>query len=97
MFSLSKAQEPLEVDGYRIRVKRHSLWGYVGKITVNPTIEHVKIVAIREATSRELVPQSSSSWEEAVRVELTSHQWNMKGIGVGPYNVCGMAGCSRVG
>lgn len=61
MFSLSKAQEPLEVDGYRIRVKRHSLWGYVGKITVNPTIEHVKIVAIREATSRELVPQSSSS------------------------------------
>lgn len=55
--------------------KRHSLWGYARKITVNPTREHVKIVLIGEAPPWESDQQSSGSQEKNSGVEFTSHQW----------------------
>lgn len=44
-FTLSKAQKPLEVEGYRIRGTVYR--DMCGKITVNPRLELVKIVVIR--------------------------------------------------
>lgn len=46
MFTLQQALEPLDVEGYKVR----SIV-YAGKITVNPDLEQVKIVVIREAFS----------------------------------------------
>lgn len=75
-----------------------NLCGYAGKITLNPSLGQVKIVAIRETSNWESVPQSSSSREEAVRVEFTSHQWNMGGgMWVIYYNVSSMAVPSHKG
>lgn len=36
MFTLYKGQEPHEVEGDRVRGKENILWGYIGKIMVNP-------------------------------------------------------------
>lgn len=44
--------------------KSHSLWGYVGKITVNPRLELVKTVLLWEASTWELVSQSSCSFTD---------------------------------
>lgn len=43
------------------------------KIKVNPKSEQVKIAVIGKACTWESVPQSSGTWEEAARVELTSY------------------------
>lgn len=70
--------------------------GYEEKIMLNPSLQQVKIVVTRETSNWKSVPQSSSSREEAVRVEFTSHQWNMgEGMWVICYNVSSMAGPSR--
>lgn len=45
---------------------------------VNPNLEQVDILVVGEASSQESITKSSGSWEEADRVELTSHQCNMK-------------------
>lgn len=59
--------------------KKHSLCEYVWKITGNPRLERLKIVAVMEVTFKESAQQGSSSSKEAARVELTSHQRNKKG------------------
>lgn len=56
----------------------HGLWGYMEMITANLKLRQVKIILIWEASSLELVPQSSGSWEEIARVVLTFRQGNMK-------------------
>lgn len=50
--------------------KRRILGGYVGNITVKPRPEQFQIVVAGKASFWESFPQSSSSWEEALRVEL---------------------------
>lgn len=55
----------------------HSLWGYVGKIRVNPRFEQVKILVIGD-----LFPQRSVSWKEAAQVELKPHRCDTKGMRV---------------
>lgn len=57
----------------RVRGKKYSLWGYVGKIKVNLRFEEVKIVLAGKAFSRESVPQGRVSLEEAVPVNLPSY------------------------
>lgn len=51
---------------------------------------------IRKKSCWERVPQSSS-WEETVQLELTSHQRNMMGMNVVHYNACDMAGLNPEG
>lgn len=55
----------------RIRGKRHSLWGYVGEITI--LIAVVKILVVEKASSWVSVQQSSSLLEEAVQMKLPSY------------------------
>lgn len=43
-------------------------------ITVNPSLEQVKIIVMGETTTWESAPQNRRLWEEH-----TSHQWNTKG------------------
>lgn len=69
-------QEPLDVECYK-----HGLCGYVWKITVNPRIERAKSVVTGKTPSRESVPQSSLSWHEGVKLELTSHQYEGNKVG----------------
>lgn len=63
MFALYKIQEPLDVEGYR--VKDAVLWWYVGKVMVDPWCEQAKIVVTEVASCWESISQSSGSWEEA--------------------------------
>lgn len=69
MFILYKAWEQLKIEGYRLRGT-----GYVEEITVNPSLEQVKIIVMGETTTWESAPQNRRLWEEH-----TSHQWNTKG------------------
>lgn len=55
---------------YRIRVKRHYLCGHVGKMLINPRLEWLTIVVIRDILSWELILQYSVSREKAVRMEI---------------------------
>lgn len=43
---------------------------YVGEIKVDPRREEVNVIAIREASSLESIPQRSSFWKETVQVEI---------------------------
>lgn len=67
------------------------------KIKVNPRLGQVKILMIGEASSWEQVLQSSGLCEETVQEELTSHQWNIRGINVVHYNMCRIASFSHEG
>lgn len=78
-FSLYK---PLKVEGY---IERHFI--QIGKITVNPRLELIKIGMIGEKFSWESVSQNNGLCEG---VELTSHQWNMEEKGVICYNASGL-------
>lgn len=60
------------------------------KNTVNATLERVKIIVIGEAYSSESVSQIRGSWEEALRMELTSRQENTKEMSVVRYKECDM-------
>lgn len=56
MFTLDKARELLEVEGYIVRSTIYrDIWGM---IAVNPRLKQVRIVEIREASPRESIPQS---------------------------------------
>lgn len=55
-------------------VEGHSLCGYVAKIMVRTTFEHVKFVVNGEALICEPVPQSRGSFEESYQMELTYYQ-----------------------
>lgn len=34
--------KPLDIKGYRVSGKKHNLWRYVGKITVNPRLNRLR-------------------------------------------------------
>lgn len=57
-------------------------------------LKKVNIVVIEEESSKKSIPQFSGSWDEAVRIELTSYQNYTKRIRVALYNVGGMAALS---
>lgn len=65
------AQQPLEVQRYRVR----SLYGYAGKITVSSRLEQAKIVVIERTLS-----WLHSATRRSCSLELTCHKWIMKGI-----------------
>lgn len=46
----------------------------------NGWLEEVSILGISEASNLESIPHCIYSGEEALWVELTPYQWNMKGI-----------------
>lgn len=52
---------------------RSTVYADLGKITINPRLEEIKIVMVGKAPSWDSVPQSNSSWEEANQVELTPY------------------------
>lgn len=56
-------------------------------MAVGPMLEEVKVVVIGETSSREPVPQCSSSEEEAVRMEFHTYQWNTKGMRMDKFNL----------
>lgn len=61
---------------------------WIGReVKVNPKHEQVKNIVIGKTSTWELVTQSSDLLKEAVRLELTSHQWKTGGMGVVCYNV----------
>lgn len=84
-FNLSKAQASLEVEGYRSKV--HSLCGYMGKIALNTRREPDKIVVISKTSSWKSDPQGSDLWDEAVREEVTSYEWNIVSF-ISPIDTC---------
>lgn len=67
------------------------------KITVSSKLELVKIVAIDETSSCDLVPQSSSSRKESAHVELTSRRLNRWNVGGLLKNVSSVAHLNREG
>lgn len=58
----NKAQEPLKVQGCRVR--------YVRKINGYPRLKEVKTEMKVEASSWESIPQISSSWKRATGQEI---------------------------
>lgn len=58
-------------------------------------VEQVKVVVIGESFPWDSVIQTSDSWEEIARVELSSHQWNTKVVRLVRSNVCSMSDLSR--
>lgn len=48
-------------------------------MTLNPRLEQVKSVEIRDASCWESVPQSAGSWEEVTRVDLMEYKGNEAG------------------
>lgn len=78
----------LEIEGY---MKRRFI-----RIEVEIPLDLNRlIVVIVETSSWELFLQSSGLQEEAVRVELTSYQWNTEWMWGVYYNVSGMSSPSR--
>lgn len=67
IFTMYKAQQKA-TQGRGLQSKRHGLWRYVGKITVN----QVKIV-MEDASSWESVPRSSGTWNETANNERNLH------------------------
>lgn len=66
-----------------------------GEITVNHRPEQVKVIMIRETSSWKPVPLRRGSWQEAARVDLTSHPWNTEGMRAFRYDARSMAGRIR--
>lgn len=58
--------------GRSLKIKKHHLWGYVSKITVNTRLEHINIIVIGEVFPCVSLPQSSCAWKEVAREELKS-------------------------
>lgn len=57
----------------RLKCKEHNInIGISGKIAFNVIFEHVKMLAIGEASSWDAVSENGSS-EEVIRIELTRH------------------------
>lgn len=83
-----KACGPQELDEH---IKKVIIW--IGRnITRNPCLEQVTIIVIAEKKlTWDSLPQDSGSQEVAVRLELTSHRWNVDGIWMVCYNVRGIA------
>lgn len=65
-------QGPRATRGRGLLSKRHSLWGCVEKIMVNPRFGQVKIVVIGKASSCESDPQSSGLWKKLPKWNLIS-------------------------
>lgn len=87
MFTLCKAQDPLEVEDYRVKGKAYAdVWN----ITVNPRCGLFKTVTIWQAFYWESIPRGSGLCEETAREELISYQRNTKGMRVVRCNVGGM-------
>lgn len=58
--------------GVKSYVGKKKLCGYVGIVMVEDRHGEVKIVTIKEAPTREAVPQNRCSLREAVQMELLS-------------------------
>lgn len=83
-YDIQCPQNPRATQAKEVEIKRHSLCGYVRKITVNPRIEQFKTVVIGVS-----VRQRSFSWEGSARLELASHQWNTNCMRAIVYLACG--------
>lgn len=69
---------------------------HIEKLMVDSRLEVVKILVIREISSRESFSQSNTSWEEVIWVELQPYHWNTKVMRISTLYTC-MAGLSCEG
>lgn len=73
-----------------MRKKMGILWGYVEYIKD----ENVKMSVVDKEYPQESVPQSNSSWGEAIWVEHPPYSWNTKMMKISRSSLRGMVGTS---
>lgn len=73
--------------------------GYVGYVTVDIPVKEIKIVMIRESSSRESVPHCKISGEEALLVQILPYQGNIKRMTMSWFCARGISypSCEEVG